>query len=1053
MEHFLELDSRFENFLNTELFPSIYKGEVILFLGAGASVTEKKFLGIDTVEYYQDKLGFDAETKDLIEFMDMVGAMPNFSREDFDNYLVNVLSKLTPTETHKTIASLNWNQIITTNVDLIVERAFDLIENTVDHLKSLKLIRNTSDFHQVNGNGIIKYIKLNGCIKDKSKYPLIFSSKDFEQTRSYHKLILRSLSNLTYDVKFLSVGYSFFDPFSKHLIKHFDSFNFRNKKPIYCVDPYIQDGRLPLLKDNGIVVLKITSQDIFKLYKGWEEKHSEELAKRKNITFKSIENNKLQIGGKLKLQLGNNVNQLTDDIPIKSYDAEAFYKGEVPTYDVIRRNYDVVKVNKMQSVKTELYNVILKNGNKIIPIFFLTGMFGTGKSTFLYRLLHGILHDANFKAVAFELHELNNIRVQDLEELFSLTKAKNIFITCHEIELDSSFKEMMNLRNQLSVAQFTNFNVYFLVSIRENIYQKFLRSYKYTNTYDINIDDDLTKEEATDLISKLNENNLIAFRDVHEKNVLVNKVLSDYGGDTFISLISLVSKSNFTDILYGAYEQLTKEAKEAFLYTSLIYQYKILMPSALLMKIVSKDWKSFEDDILRYDSKNILIQEIREVDLRKDLYFRTKHPLLSKYLIDRVLKKDDEKFDRTRRLVSQLVENDENAKLFIDLIKSIRYNKAFDEEKIDKLYDIADQIFDTNPHFVIHYSINLQQRKTIVHLKKALAKISHSEAFLERRNHLLTHRRAVLNYNLAKLTYNIEKKLNKTYSFIEEARELFEIKRMEDPFSSYSYIDYINLELWVLNKVQLEEKELLLLHIRIQELFDIASRAVFENSDLLIKLRAKYYIHLESNMKTEDKTLMEYLDELYEVEETRPYSLVLKYNYLWEKGDRSSAEGIIPELEYYKFNDEVSKTLFTYYGRNLHQPNLRSNFFSLIKGGYDFKNKDLLRYNFYSYIAESYNKNFRFSFENLDEIYQMGTILNPNLHDLWLNEDGEEEVFTGIITSNKRGYIQVKVLELQQSFRVLKDSIKHFQPKLTEKYTARLHFYIQGIRVELIEKL
>ncbi|MDQ0640194.1 hypothetical protein QF042_003759 [Pedobacter sp. W3I1] len=48
--------------------------------------------------------------------------------------------------------------------------------------------------------------------------------------------------------------------------------------------------------------------------------------------------------------------------------------------------------------------------------------------------------------------------------------------------------------------------------------------------------------------------------------------------------------------------------------------------------------------------------------------------------------------------------------------------------------------------------------------------------------------------------------------------------------------------------------------------------------------------------------------------------------------------------------------------------------------GYDFRNKDLLRFNFYSYIAELYNKNFQYSFENLHEIYQTGTILDPNLH-------------------------------------------------------------------------
>src|SRR5689334_11400562 len=130
MEHFLDVDDRFIEYLHNDLFPAIHAGQVVLFLGAGASVTEKKYLGAHIITYYQDKLGINAETNDLVEFVDIISSRPDFNRADFDNFVEHYLFKLKPTETHKRIAAINWVQIISTNLDLLLERAQDQLMGT-----------------------------------------------------------------------------------------------------------------------------------------------------------------------------------------------------------------------------------------------------------------------------------------------------------------------------------------------------------------------------------------------------------------------------------------------------------------------------------------------------------------------------------------------------------------------------------------------------------------------------------------------------------------------------------------------------------------------------------------------------------------------------------------------------------------------------------------------------------------------------------------------------------------------------------------------------------
>jgi|GEM_PF-1030279 len=1054
MEHILNIDDKTIDFLETNVFPKIYTGNTVLFLGAGASVGEKKFLSGEIIEYYQESLSIDLGTKNLIEFMDILKSLPTFNRDDFDNYVVKLLAKLSTNDIQRKISCIPWREIITTNQDLLIEKAFD--EFLASGKSNYKIIpvRSKEEYHGHHSPTDIRYVKLNGCISDKRRYPLVYSSEDFEKSRKYYRLIFNSLENLSPNIQFLSIGFSFSDGLSKDLLMRFDSFNYRNKKWIISLDPFVNEHRLPYFTEQRVCIIKITSEEFFKLYSTWEEFKAAVVVKRKGITFTTKTNENIIIPTKLKLNLGNSISQLSDNAFIQSIPPLEFYKGTQPTYDVVRRNYDAYNSIDVLKAAEVVKGLLSQSGEKFIPVLFLKGDFGIGKSTFTYRVIFHLLH-ADIDVLSYEITEPDKLSPSDLGELFRLSSSRNILLLCNELEVDSAFKDVMALRNSLSIEQFSDFNIVIISSIRSNILQRHFARAKHKNCHEYELSLKFRETEALDLVEKIAKTGLISYRDAGEKEKIIRKILTEYDGDTFISLISLIAGNQLNELLFTALRQLSQKAQEAFLYTSILYQFKMLMPGALLMKIISKDWEHFKNEILEYDCKGILIQEVvASYGSEPDLFFRTRHPIISQKLITAALSSEDKLFERIRKLISHLHDSHFNAQLLIDLFKALADTESMNQGRINKLYDFASDNFEISPHFNLHYAINLQHRDSVSALKRALQRlVLAGTSELEQRNHYLIHRRGVIHFELAKHYRSINNIISCQYH-IDEARELFEIKRIEDPFSSFSYFDFLRMELWCIKKLPGSSEDLIKQHIQVQELFDLADRSVTEDFERIIRLRSEYYLEFRTTKIDGLKTMPEYVDELYGDESTRAHALVLKYNYLIQVfNNRVEAEDLIPELESYSYNYDVARLLFKYYGRKLHLISNRLKYFKLVSDNTTLKSKEKVRYNFYSYVAEAYNRNFQNIASHLNQIRSSYHYQNPDLSEVWLDEEtNKPQIFEAIIVRHLKGKLFVRVSDLQQQFSAIKSSTS-LNLELNTRYLVRLHFFLRGIGAEIIEKI
>ncbi len=1025
------------------LYKKIAEGNVILFLGAGASVTNKKYLSQQLIDYYEAKVSINSGIENITEFVDALSADSNFSRSKFDLFVTELLRNLAVQDMHKTIASIPWRQIITTNYDLLIERANEEVLKTNSDAKEIIPIRSIKEYYRLCSSQQIQYIKLNGCISDKSAYPLAFSTKDFENANSFYKTILNQLKEPSPNIEFLFIGYSFSDAFAQQFFAKFDIG--REKRWIYNVDPYVNDLKLPYYLDKKIAIIKSTSADFFKSYGEWIEKNAEFKNKLLNLNkIKDSKNNPISISPQLRQKFHNVLEQLNSES--KDYiKAQDFYLGVEPNYNVIRKNYDVIKKDKIEEAKKFILDKVNSNDSNLIPLFFLEGSFGTGKTTFTYRLIHELTNNTDsLDAVAFEIKDFENFKIKDFCVLVQKINCKYIILHSNYTEHSDIYKSLLQLRAELSSKQ-EDVCFLFIQSIRENIFSSYNKSLPQKNIYSIKIDSAFTIEETTDFVEKLGESNLVHWRDAKEKNQIIQTINKTYKGDSFISLLGLIENGKHVDDLKEAYSQLSSDCKKAFIFTALTHRYNIFMPASLLKDLISMNWDDFMSNVVQSEGKGILMQESIDANgLDPDLYFRTKHSLIADKLATEVIFDKQKRYEHYKSLFTKIHSSDKYCKLAINILKSLEQNKEFSAEQINKLYDLSYNNLSDNPYFILRYAINLQYRGTKKDIEKAIEYLIYAESLLEKKNHKFIHRRAVLNAKLAELWFKEEKELNKTLTYLHEAKELYYAKQTYDPCSHYSYYDLLVLLLWELKCMQLDIDEQLRLQIEIEEQFETANKSITDGIDRIARLEVLYR-EIQKKSFDEKTDYLSSLLELYEDEHLRPYACILLYNYYYQSNNIEKSDELIDELENYLDCNEVVRFLFKFYGNNLNYVNYRMKFFDLTKR-VDFIQNSLM-YNYYMFIAESYNTNFYHGRTYLNNIESKYHYLNPEYQQEWKESDSENpKIFEGIIKKNDKGFYLFKSKELQTPFRMKNQS------KLKEgtEVKAKLVFLLNGISAVII---
>lgn len=1067
--------------LEQKVFSLICQGYAVLIVGPSI-LAEGENIDMNIIQSFRNNLdtNIDFDSEDLEDFVNVVFADENYSREKFDDSAYHYLDSLPIPKIYRQISKIKWKSIITTNMDKTLGKAYD------DEPKSTQNISNISNLKEFKADtlpDVLQYIKLNGDIRDRGAYPLVFSSKDFEKADKFYSRIKSYLNDLSNRIPIIAIGFHQNDSYAQ---THFKKLSL--DRSLYSIDPSINnDLRLKSEKENNRYIIKTDAENFFEHYEVWKDSKEAKQLQRRRQSFVDRNDKIIYIPNDIQIKLNNNVIQLGGRQLEKIRPIE-FYEGKEPNYSVVNSDYDVPKRNKLEEVKTKILSILEED--RSISICLLTGSFGTGKSTFTLRLIKEII---NSKAVlAFHVLDFEQLKVDAINELIARSECEKIILYTDRLEVDTAFNAVLNFNKLYQDSPNPRVSVLILSSIRENILNRYNKSEIFRDQFkSINIDAPFTREEIESLVEKWEKVKLQRYKDKAEKISLINKIEKDYKGDTLTASYNLINSSKHETYIRNAYEELESSMKKAFLYTSLLDRFKIRMPYGLLKDILNISYKDFDDEVIRGEGLGIIIHDMIDnvTGLNPDIYFSTRHPTIADKLVTMKVKNQKTLCNYYSIIINNVKINDYYCRTTINLLKAIEKQKSLSTKFLNKLYDEAYKSFEKFPRFILSYSINLQKRDRVNgrynktdNLQKAFNVImqirSEIEETIYKRDHYLIHRQGIISFNLAK--YFLDKyRMIDAQSKFDEAKEYFESKKSLDPNSIYSYFDFIKLCLWGLeNADRLKWDNYMVSEVKnqLEILFEESIYAYGSKNkikELENEYRGKYglSINISNDIDIEEEIdkhpqieLVNILVQLYyqwsgikeeksrklsKVEKKKNRNLRMIESLEFEIAKYSEKlERVVDQLVQYEDQETVTMILFKHYGRNLYIPDYRVKFFKLINDYNYIEKKDQQRFHYFNFVASCYDEYFRRGYEHLDEIRKIfGSRINPNTFKIWKDSDGLAKIFTGNIKQrHKRDF--VKVRDFQRNVPIIKG-----KSKVNSSVKVKVYFYLSGLKAEIVEDI
>jgi len=180
------------------LVDNIKEGNVILFLGAGASIgaghPQKKQIpsGKELAEMLVDKfLGSEYRGIPLLRAAELAIAQSDLFT--FQDYVASVFREYGPGDHHRLVPRFFWKAIFTTNYDLVMERTYEQAIAAKQNLQTIVPFLKNSDRleDRLKKPDSIPYAKLHGCITAlrDPEIPLIVTTEQYLDHRKYRSFL------------------------------------------------------------------------------------------------------------------------------------------------------------------------------------------------------------------------------------------------------------------------------------------------------------------------------------------------------------------------------------------------------------------------------------------------------------------------------------------------------------------------------------------------------------------------------------------------------------------------------------------------------------------------------------------------------------------------------------------------------------------------------------------------------------------------------------------------------------------------------------------------
>lgn len=636
----------------TTLLDQLKKGQVVLFLGAGAS------LGAEHPKGKQPPIGnqladaldeefFKGEYKGVP--LDKVAelAISETDLTTVQEFIKDIYTEFTPGALHKIIPLLPWKAIATTNYDLIIERAYDEVAERVQQPVVFKKDGEKIE-NKLTSPNHFPYLKLHGCITEvhNKDVPLILTPSQYITHRKNRKRLFTRLEELAYEHPIVFAGYSLVDINIRAVMLELEQLG-DTKPRSYIVTPRLTDAEKRMWSSKRITPIELTFQEFLnqisdEIGPGLGKLIVSASATAHPITRKFDSSSDRIPSEAFWVFLDTQVEYIHSGTKSETTDPKAFYKGYFENWSPIEMGLDAQRTIS-KDIMVDVFLEGEKEKTKKQELISIKGHAGSGKSVLLRR----VAWDAAINLDKLCIVHSRRVKIDSeaLLELYTLTKER-IYLF-----IDSSSENEETISKLMEFARVSDFPLTIITAERYNEWNDGCKKLDalVDTTYELNY---LNRQEINNLLALLETHrslghleSLTTEQRIHEFEVRAERQL-------LVALHEVTYGKPLSDIVLDEYNSIqSHRAKLLYITVAILHRLGVRTRAGVVSRLHNIPFSAFKQDL--YAPLQYIVFDEKD-KITGDIYYRTRHKHIAEVLFEQVLSKHDDRFYYYSQIIGAL---------------------------------------------------------------------------------------------------------------------------------------------------------------------------------------------------------------------------------------------------------------------------------------------------------------------------------------------------------------------------------------------------------------
>lgn len=750
---------------------AIESGDAILFLGAGASYDA--LLGdhptrimADTVkDALSDKfLGGAHKKKPLMTVADYARSEASLVR--VQHLVRELFINLEPAQFHLKIPTFRWRAVVTTNYDLVIEKAYASCKSRLQEIAPVS--RDGEELERaLSRQNTIPYLKLHGCINNynDTSTPLVLDSNEYAKFAHGRQNLVKTFVEWAGQSPVIFCGYSLGDENIKEIL--FDIGDASQNRDAYLyVDIAFDDIQTRYWMQRRITPLANT-------FEGFISQIDSEIPHANRVLASLLNSDDLSISKWIPSHAkpSTNLNQyLTEElvhvlptaVAGKAIDAKAFYCGLDVSFAPIYASLDVRRLMTDTVLEQAVLNTLLSTQPKL---FVIKGYAGSGKSVLAMRVAVETSALLDSPLVVW-LKEGAVIRPDLLLELQKLVSGRLFVFIDDLVQHEATFGRL------IEVLQASNAPITVIACVRTNELYIHGQAFHKQISKEFELQD-LENKEVMQLLEKLSSAKVLGPLEHYneaDRKIFVQKF---YEQQLLVALHEITYGDSFENIVVNEFENiLPRAAQQLYLDICTLHQCGVGVRAGLVSRISGLPISDLNTML-----KGPLSRIIRgDYDHRyRDMVFRSRHSEIARMVFALAIKDPGARSHQLVRMISKIdLDYSSDNRAFFELVRGRRLASLFDRKELAlNVFDAAEET-SAPAGFLAHQRANLELNHPSGNLDVAMACLREAEAA----NQSTGHRDASIQHTKANL---LRKRALNALSTLERGRYRAEARSILKP--------------------------------------------------------------------------------------------------------------------------------------------------------------------------------------------------------------------------------------------------------------------------------